>query len=172
MFSPEYKALQEQFHRDRQDYGVSGSKYAPHIQNLADKLQTHDILDYGAGKGTLQKSLPYPIQNYDPFIPEFSKRPRPARIVVCTDVLEHIEPEHLSAVLHDIRSLTLDLAFLQIATRPAVKVLPDGRNAHLIIESINWWLERLMPYFSTNAVQDIGGGFLYVGAPIQAGNPS
>lgn len=172
MFSPEYKALQEQFHRECPAYGVSGHKYAQHIEHLAQKLNTRDILDYGCGKATLQKSLPYPIQNYDPFIPEFNKRPNSARLTVCSDVMEHIEPDHVQHVLNDIRNLTLDLVFFQIATRPAAKILPDGRNAHLIVEPINWWLERLLPYFSTNAVQDIGGGFLYVGVPILASNPS
>lgn len=168
MFSLEYKALQERFHQERPDYGVSGHKYAQHIEQLAQKLGTKDILDYGCGKQTLQQSLPFPIHNYDPFIPELSKRPSPARIVVNTDVLEHVEPQYIEAVLGDIQNLTLDLAFFQIATRPASKTLPDGRNAHLIVENTNWWLARLMCLFNTQAVQDIGGGFLYIGTPIRS----
>jgi hypothetical protein len=32
---------------------------------------------------------------------------------------------------------------LRIDTKPARKVLPDGRNAHLIIKDIDWWAELL-----------------------------
>jgi hypothetical protein len=30
-----------------------------------------------------------------------------------------------------------------IATRPAKKHLPDGRNAHLIVQDSDWWLGQL-----------------------------
>jgi hypothetical protein len=31
-----------------------------------------------------------------------------------------------------------------VSCRPANAVLPDGQNAHLIIESPDWWLERIL----------------------------
>jgi hypothetical protein len=164
-FSNEYAALQHQFHIDRPDYGMSGMKYAEHILQLANKLKTRDILDYGCGKATLQKSLPFPIQNYDPFIDEYKQSPVPAQLVVCTDVMEHIEIEYLDNVLEDIRDLTTKLAFFQIATRPAAKFLPDGRNAHLIQENVNWWLKQLMPFFNIHHLEDLGGGFIAVCSP-------
>jgi hypothetical protein len=34
-----------------------------------------------------------------------------------------------------------------VHTAPAVKHLPDGRNAHLIIEPIEWWKRVLSQYF-------------------------
>jgi hypothetical protein len=64
-------------------------------------------------------------------------------MVVCTDVLEHIEPEHLDAVLRHVCSLAKKAVFLQIATRPAKKCLPDGRNAHLTVQSAEWWLAKI-----------------------------
>lgn len=167
MYSPEYKALQEQFHKDRPDYGVSGRRYADQILGIAQQMKTRDILDYGAGKATLQKSIPYPIQNYDPFIDEYSKRPVPADLVVCTDVMEHIESEHLHAVLLDIQSLAKQAVFFQIATGPAKKFLPDGRNAHLIQENGNWWLLRLLSHFDIRQFQDLGGGIIAICTPIQ-----
>lgn len=164
--SPEYAELQRQFHIARPDYGVSGQRYADNVQVLAQRLNTRDILDYGCGKATLQKSLPFPIQNYDPFVPEYSKAPVAADLVVCTDVMEHIEPAFVQTVLRDIRQLTKQGAFFQIATRPASKVLPDGRNAHLIVEGSNWWLERLMPFFDIRQMQDLGGGIVIICTPI------
>jgi hypothetical protein len=165
-YSTSYAELQRQFHIDRPDYGMSGLKYTEHILQLSNKLKTRDILDYGCGKATLQKSLPFPIQNYDPFIDEYKQRPAPAQIVVCTDVMEHIEPEYVMNVLSDIRLLTLQLAFFQIATRPAAKFLPDGRNAHLIQEPINWWLRNLIQHFNIHHLEDLGGGFICVCSPV------
>ena len=165
-YSQQYADLQKQFHVQRPDYGISGHKYSEHIAQLAKKLGTRDILDYGCGKATLQKSLPFPIQNYDPFVPEYAAIPKPADLVVCTDVMEHIEESFVQNVINEIRDLTLKLAFFQIATRAASKVLPDGRNAHLIQQPINWWLERLMNSFSIHHVEDLGGGFIVVCSPI------
>lgn len=165
-YSDDYAKIQQQFHLDRPDYGVSGMKYSEHILGIASKLGTRDILDYGCGKATLQKSIPYPIQNYDPFIPEYSKRPVPADIVVCTDVMEHIELPYVNDVLEDIHSLMKQAVFFQIATRAASKFLPDGRNAHLIQENGNWWLARLIEHFDIRQFQDMTGGIIVVGTPI------
>ena len=74
--------------------------------------------------------------------------PRPAALVVALDTLEHVEPACLDAVLSHIASLTRQLFFADIALRPASKFLPDGRNAHLLVESPNWWLARLLPHFA------------------------
>lgn len=163
--SPSYAALQEQFHKERPDYGVSGQRYADTVLQVAAHLNTRDILDYGCGKATLQKCIPFPIQNYDPFVPEYSKRPVAADLVVCTDVMEHIEPEYVEAVLREIQSLSKKAVFFQIATRPASKTLPDGRNAHLIVETGNFWLSRVMDVFDIRQMQDLGGGLVIVATP-------
>ncbi len=159
LITPEYQALQSQFHLARPDYGISGSKYVEPVLSFAEKLQTRDILDYGCGKATLQKGIPFPIQNYDPCNAEYERRPTPATIVVCTDVLEHIEIDCLKAVLDDIRELTKQLLFVNVACRPAKKFLPDGRNAHLIQENPNWWLTWLLPRFNLHSFQAGNGDF-------------
>lgn len=160
-YSHEYESLQRQLH-ERQDYGISGSKYTEYTLHLAENLKTRDILDYGAGKGTLQKGIPFPIQNYDPFVEEYAKRPHPATLVVCTDVLEHIELNCLEDVLADIASLTKGMLFAQIATRPAAKFLADGRNAHLIQENINWWVPHLMKHFDLQNLNNQKGSFISI----------
>lgn len=163
-YSPEYAELQQQFHIERPDYGISGSRYADMVHQLAKKLGTTDILDYGCGKATLSKSLPFPIHNYDPFIPEYSTFPKPADLVVCTDVMEHVEEQFVSATLEEIASLANRAVFFQIATRPASKNLPDGRNAHITIRTPAWWLNELLAYFDPIFFQDLNGGFLFGGA--------
>jgi hypothetical protein len=147
-YTPSYKQLQEQFHRDRPDYGIHAHRWADQVLAIAQQLNSSDILDYGAGKGTLQKSIPFPIHQYDPFIPELAAEPRPAALVCALDTLEHVEPACLDSVLVHLASLTRQLLFADIALRPASKFLPDGRNAHLILESPNWWLARLLPHFA------------------------
>jgi hypothetical protein len=36
---------------------------------------------------------------------------------------------------------------LVISLIPAKKTLPDGRNAHLILEKPHWWKDKLANYF-------------------------
>lgn len=83
------------------------------------------------------------VREYDPAIPGKDARPEPADLVVCTDVLEHVEPECIQSVVDDIHDLTLKCVYLAIHTGPAIKTLQDGRNAHLIQEGPVIWLIRL-----------------------------
>lgn len=170
--SPEYLAMQEQFHQQRPDYGISSTRHVETILSLSKELATRDILDYGCGKAMLQKGLPFPIQNYDPCMPEYAQRPDPAAIVVCTDVLEHIEPAHLREVLDDLRSLTKTLLYLDVSCVPASKQLPDGRNAHILQESPNWWLTWLLPRFVLHSFQASAQGFKAVFAPLPEPGPT
>lgn len=159
LITPEYQKQQREFHDLRPDYGTSSRKYVEQVEHLAGQLKTRDILDYGCGKAFLQKGLPFPIQNYDPCTAEYAERPRPAQIVVCTDVLEHIEPDCLPAVIADLAALTTRLLLVNVACRPAKKFLQDGRNAHLIQETPNWWLSNLLPHFDLHSFQASAGEF-------------
>ena len=140
MISEEYKELNRKLH-ENPDYGTSGRFYVEKVRGFGIK----DILDYGCGKGTLEAGLGWKIKNYDPVTnPE---RPEPADLVVCTDVLEHIEPEYLDAVLEDLRSLTKGVGYFVLNTGKAKKYLEDGRNAHLIQEGKEWWVGRIEKFF-------------------------
>lgn len=147
LITPEYLAIQKAFHVKRNDYGIVGANYAQQVLGLCRQLGTYDILDYGCGKRTLEVALGFEIRNYDPAIPGLDATPLPADIVVCTDVLEHIEPECMHDVLTDLARCTKKVAFMTIATRPAKKTLPDGRNAHISIHPSRWWLDRIIHYF-------------------------
>ncbi len=147
LISDEYKALNEKLHETNKNYGTSGHKWANQVQNLVRMLGSDDVLDYGCGKSTLAQNLPFSIKQYDPAILKYSLNPEPADLVVCTDVLEHIEPECIDDVLDHISKLTKQMAFLVVANRPAKKTLEDGRNAHLIQENELWWLGKVLPKF-------------------------
>ncbi len=156
LITDEYRALNEKLHETNKGYGTGGHKWATQIQGIAKMVGSTDILDYGCGKSTLAQNLPFNIKQYDPAIAKFSASPEPADIVICTDVLEHIEPDCIKDVLLDICKLTKSLAFLVIANRPAKKVLEDGRNAHLIQENEMWWLGHYLPLFHLLQFQSSG----------------
>jgi len=117
---------------------------AKYVVELANQTGLSDILDYGCGKGTLNDCMNIDIKEYDPCVEGKDTPPDPAEIVVCTDVLEHIEPDYLEDVLDDLQRLATRHVLLVIATVPAGKTLPDGRNAHLIVEPAEFWLPKLM----------------------------
>jgi len=159
LITDQYRELNAQLHNTNPDYGVSSSKWAPVVAGLADQVGTRDILDYGCGKGLLKSTLGWPIREYDPSIPGKDAPPEPADFVTCTDVLEHIEPECLEHVLNDLQRLTRKIAFLNIATRPAKKILADGRNAHLIQQQLPFWLPLLWDRFTLLMVENGPGEF-------------
>lgn len=141
--SKSYRKLNTRLHERAPHYGCSGYLHAPTIAAMMKKYDTVDVLDYGCGKRTLENAIGVTIHNFDPCIPELSAPPAPADIVVCTEVLEHIEPQYLNAVLADLRRLTKQILFATVATVPSSKLLGDGRNSHLIVEPKDWWLDRL-----------------------------
>lgn len=159
--SAEYARLNSALHESNPAYGTSSSKWADHVRMLAQAFGCASILDYGAGKGLLSQAIPM-VKNYDPAIDEWAGEPEPSDMVVCTDVLEYVEPEYLHEVLDHLAELTRKVAFLTVATRPAQKVLADGRNAHLIVEDAEWWLPQIMERFKVREFRDGGGEFLVI----------
>lgn len=128
-------------------WGIFGKQYLPEVLQFARALGGSSILDYGSGRGTLGAWLRphgFKVRDYDPAIAGRESLPEVADLVISTDVLEHIEPECLDNVLAHIRALARRGVFLVIALRPALHRLPDGRNAHLIIEGRDWWVGRLI----------------------------
>ena len=144
-----YKQQNREMHEKIPNYGtVSALRHTDTVLRIFNQLKdAKSILDYGCGKGMLAKQLDFPIWEYDPAIPGKDDPPRPADLVVVIDVLEHIEPEYLDRVLEDIHRCTKKIVFFALGTEKAIKNLPDGRNSHLIIESEDWWKERLGKYF-------------------------
>lgn len=129
-------------------WGDGGEKWGTKILKRVATFQRATVLDYGAGGGSLRRFLSgaADVREYDPAVPGKDVLPEPADIVACIDVLEHIEPDRLQEVLQHIYDLTKSMAFFVIATRPAEKRLPDGRNAHLIIDNAPWWCDQLRQF--------------------------
>lgn len=147
LISPEYRKQQEALHQNPQ-YGTLGRQFGEMISGIVDRLEIDHLLDYGAGHNksltdTLRPERDLKYQAYDPGVPELAGDPVPAQMVCCIDVLEHIEPDCLDDVLDHLEELTELILFATVCTGPAFKVLPDGRNAHLIQEPMQWWLNKI-----------------------------
>ena len=172
MISDAYKAEQQRLHANNPNYGVASVEFAPRVSHLINQMGITDVLDYGAGKGRLGQSLevnhPVTVTMYDPGIPGLDDAPEAHEMVCCIDVLEHIEPEHLDAVLDDLARVTKTVGFFTIHTGPAVKVLSDGRNAHLIQKPSSWWLPKIMERFELHAYNRVNSqGFVVIVCPLQ-----
>lgn len=172
--SADYRAVQAKLHADNPDYGMASVHFAPLIAQVIRANKVREVLDYGAGKGRLAQALPGHLKEpvtvvpYDPAVEAWSGPPRPTDMVACIDVLEHIEPDCLDAVLDDLKRLTLRIGLLTITTGPAKRILPDGRNAHLIQQPAAWWLPRIMARFELIAFNRMEYGFWVIVEPVQS----
>ena len=170
LISPSYIEQNAMLHTQRADYGAAGGRHGKKIASLMKEFGCATLLDYGCGKGSLLKEIPGAV-GYDPAVPGFSSRPHPADLVSCTDVLEHIEPECLDEVLEDLRMLSKRLAFLVISCRAAYKTLPDGRNAHLIVQPHEWWLQKAQEHFGSLGWVTTKDELIFLGTPLAEKTP-
>jgi len=158
IIDPEYQAQLAEMHSKGQF--VRGSKMLKAMRPFIDQYQPTSILDFGCGHGALMASIcqAYPnivVAGYDPGNPKHNQIPkRSFDAVVSADVFEHVEPEHLASTLQIISSKILSAGWFRIACYPAKKHLPDGRNAHLIVESPDWWREQLLANMNVNIVAE------------------
>lgn len=170
LISETYRGMNAQLHATIPDYGAHGHKWAATVATLLGDPTIRSVLDYGCGKGTLARALEveHPlleVYRYDPAMPEWAAAPLPADLVICCDVLEHIEPECLEAVLDDISRCAIRGCMLVIAQTAAAKTLPDGRNAHLIQARSGWWLPKLLARWDLKMAWDKGKDFVFIGMP-------
>jgi hypothetical protein len=154
LISPEYleqlRLMRKPNHRP--NWGGGGQRHVRAVVEVVNAYRPESVLDYGCGQGKLleelSKIIHLPMHGYDPGMPQFSELPAPADLLVSTDVLEHIEPDRLHSCLTHIRSLTKQVAYINVHTDRANAILPDGRNAHLIQKPADWWQVTLRGYFA------------------------
>lgn len=136
----------------RTRWGGDGHTHWKNICPFVKEIGAKTILDYGCGRGTLKKKIDtsaayLKVFEYDPGIPGKDKSPDKSDLVVCTDVLEHIEDQYIDNVLGHINDLSIKGAYFVISCRKANASLPDGRNAHLIIQKPQWWIDSIKRHF-------------------------
>jgi 2-polyprenyl-3-methyl-5-hydroxy-6-metoxy-1,4-benzoquinol methylase len=162
LISEQYRALIGQMHKIHK-WGGDGHKHAASVYDMCVSTKSLSVLDYGCGRGTLKKKLKdiadvLMVNEYDPAIKGKDAPPKPADFVVCTDVLEHIEPDKIDNVLQHINALSKKSCYLVISCRAANAVLPNGKNAHLIIKPAEWWLEKIKSIFKGCVILEKEGG--------------
>jgi hypothetical protein len=170
LISDEYRKQQEEMHA-KYEYGTASITFAPIVSKVCNQYGVSELLDYGCGRANLMKHLnvdhEMSIQLYEPANPKWADEPEPAEMVACIDVLEHIEPLKIENVLDDLKRVTQRIGLFTIATMPAMKTLPDGRNAHLIVEQSAWWLPKIQERWDLHVFQKTTDGFLVVVMPYQ-----
>lgn len=128
----------------------SGSSSIPKVLKNHYLKDVKSLLDFGSGKGKFFQAIKeydnnIKVYSYDPVTSPI-ELPREVDMTYSSDVLEHIEPDHLDNTLDMLFDITNKYQYHLIACHPAKKKLSDGRNAHLIIETPQWWKNKLSKY--------------------------
>lgn len=156
--NPEYQQQLATMHSQGQF--VRGGKGLKSLRPFIDQYQPRSLLDFGCGHGGLMRAIQehYPhmlVKGYDPGSEKHHAMPTKATdVIVSLDVFEHIEPEHLDQTLQLIASRMLRAGWFRIACYPAKKLLPDGRNAHLIVQPPSWWRQQILANMNVRIVHE------------------
>lgn len=67
---------------------------------------------------------------------------QPHDFVICAQ-MARVERDRLKNVLWHIKTIMKKGGFLVVETAPSKDVLPDGRNAHILIEDTAWWTKQI-----------------------------
>ena len=167
----DYAAIYTELHKNHKHYtGKSIRSGLPHIVKLVEETKPRRLLDYGCGKG--QQYSVHKVHEawgglkphcFDVGVPAFSENPTGYFDgVICTDVMEHIDPADVDTILDDIFGFLrprddggTSFAFFWISCRPAArKTLPDGRNVHLCVREPSWWDKRLALHARARLIVD------------------
>lgn len=147
MISDQYQRVLRTIHEST-PFGKR-AKFPKHLEQFIQDVKPQSMIDFGCGKGRLVEKIKevYPsidVRGYDPGNIEFSSPiEKPVDLLMSTDVLEHIEPVYLEETLKFLSTKSRYVYHL-IACCPAKLILPDGRNAHLIIEGQDWWRQKFI----------------------------
>ncbi len=160
MISDAYKAVLRSTRETAAGWGGARRHAWPVLEELQKRrIDSGAVLDYGAGLGRFGEELEriapgrYRVANYEPSIPAFDVLPAGLfDCVVCTHVLEHVEPDLLEATLEELKERVLRFAYIEVPHGPAGLTLADGRNAHLIQQPWDWWHCRFAETFPNSDI--------------------
>lgn len=175
LVSDELRQLNKDLHINRLAYGRHSYKHFKAVHDIIDRYNVESLLDYGCGKATLSiafeiadfildEPLNLKISNFDPCIKSFSSLPSRADLVVCMDVMEHIEEDKVKTTLEYIAYLTNMAAYFTISTRLSRKILPNGRNSHITVKDLDWWTRAITEYFNIVRIETTKKGELRIEA--------
>lgn len=162
MITEEYRKQLVNIH-EKTNWGVNSRRAVPQVYNIPELIQNYSIqtlFDFGCGQGGLHRYLEkkYNLKNakgYDPCVKKYETIPTETfDMLISLDVLEHIEPEYINDTLELINSKFTKISFLNIHTSKAKRILPDGRNAHLIQEQPEWWKEKVNQFIDGKIIKE------------------
>ena len=135
--------------------GISTRPFVNIIKKIIHVNDCKTLLDYGCGKAKYYfKSFKtnksnYPclkdywnieINLFDPCYSKYNKLTNnKVDVTICIDVLEHIPSSDIYWILRDFFSLTKKIIFISVACYEASAILPNGQNAHINIQTYEWW---------------------------------
>jgi len=161
LISKSYLNVLEKEHQQI-DWGLMGVRYTKIIDNFCKEHKLKKIVDYGSGQGLTTKKLlelGYDVIEYEPGIKEkrenfkiINSKNFQSDLLICTDVLEHVEYKFLLNTFKHFTELNIQYYFFSISLRKAIHILNDGRNAHLIVKSRNWWIKVVNYFFIINKI--------------------
>lgn len=155
-----YIEYYKEIHLKNPKYGSNNDPSAKpaDVLSLIQKNDCEYVLDYGCGKGVLVEFINNNniiCEGFDPAVEEFSNKPSYETgydCITCLDVLEHIPYNDIDDLLSDICSFDSEYTFFNIALRKASQLLPDGSNAHLIVEDKDWWIDKIQNAFTKHKI--------------------
>ena len=139
------------FHKQFPKSGV-GKQHDYLLERLT---PTHEILDYGCGKGGTVRWLldkGYNVVGYEPYVELYNNTEtlnRKYDAIYTQDVLEHIDIDEIPWQLFD--AIAQEQVHI-IDLTPAKKTLPNGQNAHITLLKTDVWLQLFRTYTSGNIV--------------------
>lgn len=145
LITADYARENRRLHQVDETYGAEGYLWAYHVAGIARMEFCVSILDYGAGKGTLARTLRqvgFDCAEYDPGYLGKESLPAPADLVVCLDVMEHIEPDCVDAVVDHLALLAQHKLFVVISTKLSKRKMADGRDTHISLHDDGWWMKK------------------------------
>jgi hypothetical protein len=155
-----FKALDQmrEHHVTRKTYSGNGCiKHREALVAFSKEIGAASALDYGCGKGhqycpgmqkdgyDLVADLGYTPFAYDPAVPEFNVLPEIGTkfdLVFCVDVLECVPQKDVPWALEHLASFATKGIFITVSSYPSKKTLPNGSNAHITVQPIEWWQEK------------------------------
>jgi hypothetical protein len=132
-------------------YGNTGAWRTKVIKNIILQNNMKSVWDFGCGRNyglikSLRKELPdISITGYDPSIVDINDGvtnivdESHSDMVVSMDCLEHLYEDELPQCFSIFQAKTPRYIYLDICTRIAGRILPDGTNAHKTVQPANWW---------------------------------
>lgn len=150
-------------------WGTSAGSMVDTLHDWLKRNNAKEVIDYGCGSSSFKSNLPddadYTVYEYDPGIPGKEGLHTPKDFLISIDVLEHVEPELIDNVIQQIASSIKVQGYLTIAMYPAMRILQDGRNAHLIVEEMPWWVEKLSKYLDIISIKKTNGQLDVIAEP-------